>query len=107
MDEILDRITFRFNQHEVEFFSKNPGLNQTATLHDGMYMIMRRDYQRRFEHISMRLLVIILGMILVSFSSMSLFVVPFLFLFSGGTVIILLGFCMLFLEVRNGRRKQR
>jgi len=77
----------------------------TGFCYDNVYRLQKREYQQRFERLFLRIFIIITGMIMVSLAPMSLFVIPFLLLIGGGTTIIGLGFVMLFLEVRNGRRR--
>jgi hypothetical protein len=77
----------------------------TSFCYDNIYQQQRKNYQARFEKIGLRILIILLGMILLSFSLITINFINYLVIITGGICILLLGFTMLSLEVRNGRRR--
>lgn len=76
----------------------------TGFCYDAIYNRQRKNYQKRFERIGFRLFIILIGMILISFSYLTVNVFNYVTLISGGVAVIIFGFIMLSLEVRNGRR---
>ena len=76
----------------------------TGFCYNAIYQKQRKAYQQRFEMIGIRIFIILIGMILVSFSYVSINIWNYLMLISGGVVVIIFGFIMLSLEIKNGRR---
>ena len=75
----------------------------TTYCYDKIYMDQRKEYQNRFERIGFRILIILLGMILISFSVLSINIINYISLVTGGICTVVIGLTMLGLEVRNGR----
>jgi hypothetical protein len=103
---IDDRFWFRFNQFEKEWFEKHPDKNPTSSLHDGMYLLMKKNFVERINRIANIFAFGIIGMILLCFS-----LVPFIpiwlfmvFIICGVYMVLICLFCFM-KEVRPyGRR---
>lgn len=102
-----DQYVFKPKSEVADWIDENIP-SWTSFCYDNIYRMQRKNYQNRFERLGLRIFFILIGMILVAFSSMTLLILPFLFLITGGITIIIFGFIMLSLEVRNnGRRRIR
>lgn len=98
-----DIYTFRPKPEIADWIDENIS-SWTTFCYDNIYHMQRKQYQKRFENIGLRILVILLGMIFISFSYISLNnFINYLFIISGGLCIIIYGFISLSLEAKNGK----
>jgi len=102
----LNQYVFKPKDEVADWIDENID-SWTGFCYNAIYRCQRREYQKRFERLSFRFFIILIGMILISFSYITINVLNYLMLISGGITIIILGFIMLSLEVKYGRRRIR
>lgn len=76
----------------------------TTFCYDNIYRMQRKQYQQRLEKISFRILIVLLGMVLLSFSYITINIFNYYMVLIGGSIMILIGFIMFVLEVYNGKQ---
>jgi len=80
------------------------GNGWTGWCYDKIYNMQRKQYQHRIDKLGFRVLIVLMGMILVSFSYLVTNIWNYVLLVSGGMCIIVIGFIMVGLEVKNERK---
>jgi len=99
-----NRYFFRINPFEEEYLEVN-NLGFSEFVHRSFYMAMKNNHKRRIEGIGLRIILVMLGMLVLSFSYISFNWVNYLIIFGTGVFCILLGLVSLGLEVRYGKSK--
>jgi len=101
-----DIYTFRPKPEVADWIDENIN-SWTNFCYDNIYLQQRKNYQERFERIGLRIFYILIGMIMISFIYLSTDIINYIFLLTGGIVIIIYGFFSLSIEVINGKRRRK
>jgi len=94
----------KLNPFEEDYLEDNK-LGFSDFVHKAFYINMRKDYQYRLERIGIRILYILVGMVVLSFITLTSDIISYLIVFFTGFFCIVFGFISLGLEVRNGRKQ--
>jgi len=104
---VSDQYVFKPKPEVADWIDENID-SWTGFCYENIAVKQRKQYIERLDKTAQRVFYVIIGMIIVSFSYLSVDIVNYMFLIAGGLSVIIYGLFSLGYEVvLNGRRRRR